>query len=78
MYTGYQNNQILQDIIENDNKNIENDNMYLFRFSSDNNEISLTVDETIPIKINSPKDLNRFAECDQTGNMFFLGNICSS
>ena len=75
MYTGY-NNPIENKLIE-EISDIQTNNMYLFKFSSLNNEIGLTVNETIPIRLDGPSDIKRFSQCNQTQNMFFLTNKCS-
>ena len=75
MYTKF-NNNIEQKIIENDTS-IINNNTYLFRFSSNDNQIGLTVNETLPIRIHGPDDTKRFSQCNQTQNMFFLTNTCN-
>ena len=53
-------------------------NMYLFKFSSDNNETGLTINETIPVKINGHNDFTRFSMCNETQNMYFLTHKCGS
>lgn len=72
MYTGY------TDPIENSlvSQNVTDENTYLFRFSALNNELGLTVNETLPIKIHGPTDINRFAQCNETGNLFFITKKC--
>jgi hypothetical protein len=75
MYTGYTNpveNKLIEEL-----SGIETNNTYLFKFSSLDNEMGLTVNETLPIRINGPGDINRFSQCNQTQNMFFLSNKCS-
>ena len=49
-----------------------------FKFSSLDNEIGLTVNETLPIRISGPSDIRRFSQCNQTQNMFFVSNKCST
>lgn len=75
MYTGYD-NPVENKILETDT-NLQNNNMYLFKFSSLNNEFALTVNETLPIRVFGPDDVRRFSQCNQTQNMFFLSNICN-
>ena len=75
MFTGY-NNSVETKIIET-SQNIELNNTYLFKFSSLNNEKGLIVNETLPIRVNGPTDIERFSQCNQTQNMFFLTNQCS-
>ena len=75
MYTGY-NDPVENKLIE-ELSGIESNNTYLFKFSSLDNEMGLTVNETLPIRINGPGDTKRFSQCNQTQNMFFLSNQCS-
>lgn len=76
MYTGYSNSPIENKILDTDQNFIDN-NMYLFRFSSLNNEIGLPVNETLPIRVFGVDDVTRFSQCNQTQNMFFLTNVCN-
>ena len=77
MYTGFD-NPVENKLIEDEISDIENQNMYLFKFSSLDNEIGLTVNETLPIRISGPSDIRRFSQCNQTQNMFFVSNKCST
>lgn len=75
MYTGYD-NPIEQKIVSQD-QNFSKNNMYLFRFSSSENEMGLTVNETLPIRVYGETDIKRFSQCNQTQNMYFLTNVCN-
>ena len=75
MYTGYT-DPTTRSIIDEELSNIENNNIFMFKFSSLKNELSLIVNETIPIKINE-ESFNRFSLCNETKNMFFLTNKCN-
>ena len=52
--------------------------MYLFKFSALDTELGLTVNETLPIKLYGEGDTKRFAQCNQTQNLFFLTNQCGT
>lgn len=77
MYTGFANSPIENKVISDEIQGIENQNMYLFKFSSLETELGLTVNETLPIRVTGPEDITRFGQCNQTGNLFFVSNICS-
>ena len=82
MYTGYADNPI-ENVLVSTDQNFTNNNTYLFKFSSLNNEIGLIVNETLPIRLygstSDPDkpDITRFSQCNQTQNMYFLTNQCS-
>jgi hypothetical protein len=75
MYTGY--TDPIENTIIASNPNITDTNTYLFKFSSLNNDIGYTVNETVPIRVFGPTDITRFSQCNQTQNMYFLSNMCN-
>lgn len=73
MFTGFENPETKELVGDQGSRN-----MYLFKFSSDNNETGLIVNETIPVKITDPSDFTRFSMCNETQNMYFLTGKCGS